>query len=155
MGSPMRMYHTASLLPLFGSLERLCEPLKGSTLSISWYHPVGTWEHISMCWLQKQMHSQCCVRETDPFGAGHWVLLIITQLHPFAQSGGAGGSRWAFSQLKSSQHFSDKQVWPQLCCPCVIHFLILRAGLYFYLNSIASSQRQPNYSKQWGSTFRG
>lgn len=66
-----------------------------------------------------------------------------------------GGSRRACSQLKPSRHFSDKQVWPQLGCPCVIHFLILRAGLYFYLNSIASSQTQPNYSKQWGSTFRG
>lgn len=37
------------------------------------------------------LHSQCCVGEAALFGAGHWVL--ITQLHPFAQPGGAGGSR--------------------------------------------------------------
>lgn len=146
MGSPMSTYHTVLLLPLFGSLNRLCEALEGSTLSISWYHPVGTWEQISMCWLQKQMHSQCCVGETVPFGAGHSVLSIITQLHPFAQPGVQGAH--VELELKPSRHFPDKQVWPQLCCPCVIRFLILRAGLYFYLNSIASSQKQPNYSKQ-------
>lgn len=153
MGSPTSMHHIILLLRVFCSLNRLCEPLEDSTLSISWYHPVGTWEQISVCWLQKQLHSQCCVGEAALIGASHWVL--ITQLHLFAQPGGAGGSCWAFRQMKPSWHFSDKQARPRRCCPCVIHFLILRAGLYIYLNSIVSSQTQPNYSKQWGSTFRG
>lgn len=50
------------------------------------------------------------------------------------------------SATKMLGAFSNKQARPPLCCPGITYYLISRAGFYFYLNSISSSQMQPNLS---------
>lgn len=90
--------------------------------------------------------------EAALLGAGSWVLQ--KPLHPFAQLGHAAGSHWAFRQLKYSASFSDNRARSLLCCPCVIHSLILRAGLYFPLPSTAWVKGSPAVAPM-RSTFRG
>nr|KAF6296208.1 hypothetical protein mMyoMyo1_009264 [Myotis myotis] len=56
-----------------------------------------------------------------------------------------GQPTWS-SATETLGAFSNKQARPPLCCPGIIYFSIPRAGLYFYLHSVSSSQMQPNHS---------